>query len=127
MSVTPFPVEFPIASIQELIRLVRLGLIFDEVGTFGLHAWNVVGYGLGIVLPDVPPPLPAALDPVVLKELRDGLAAQAPTIQLRSEATSPPIEDTAESKPAAVPTWLLLVVQLLIQFLDALLNKTPAP
>ena len=126
MAVTPFPPEFPLTSIQELIRIVRLGSILDEVGAFGLHAWNVVGYGLGIVLPDTPPPVPAALDPTVLKELHDGLVAQMPTIQLQSEAAGPLPKETAEKKPAAVPTWLLLVVQLLIQFLDSLLNKTPA-
>ena len=107
-----FPTSFPMQCVLDAVRMVQNGEVLVKKRTFGLHVYNVAGYGLGQVLQDGP----------------NVFGAQSAKTMTDDEvfATVAEYEATAQATDAnaqALPAWATPVVMWLVQKLFELLTK----
>jgi len=47
---TPYPTEFPIAEVVEVIEIIRGGQIGDQKEVFANDLWHIQGFAMGIII-----------------------------------------------------------------------------
>ena len=102
-----YPPNFPMEEIQDCIRIVTANTILEEKELFGASLWNVWGFGQGMLLG------PSDGLPRLSPQVNDGFA------RLRSALMT---VDSAGDAPQALPAWLMLLVEMLVQLLTELLG-----